>query len=159
MTTATSILRVVGLGPGLVAEKMVGSASAAATMASIEAFTPAMVGENFWVPFLSPPSKMLAPKTRSTLPMMEPIIEALTTVVRPAERAKIVMMSSAALPKVALRMPPTLGPACSPRDSVAWPNTQASPIRASEETAKIKSMFACKSSVTTTAAVSNTVAP
>jgi len=34
------------------------------------------------------------------------MIEAFTTVVSPAERAKMVMISSAALPKVALRMPP-----------------------------------------------------
>jgi hypothetical protein len=54
---------------------------------------------------------MLMPKTRSALPSTEPMMEALTTVVSPAERAKTVMMSSAALPKVPLRMPPTHGPA------------------------------------------------
>ncbi len=110
ITTATSTLRDVGGVPGVVAAKIVGRARATATMASIEALTPAMVEEKVWVPFLRPPSSKLAPSTKSTLPMMEPMIEALTTVVRPAERAKMVMMSSAALPKVALRMPPMRGP-------------------------------------------------
>ncbi len=106
---------------------MVGRESAAATMASIEALIPAMVGEKVWVPFLSPPKQEAAPRTRSTLPMIEPMIEAFTTVVRPAERAKMVMMSSAALPKVALRMPPILGPAWWPRHSVAWPEYPGEP--------------------------------
>jgi hypothetical protein len=98
---------------------MVGRARAAATMASIEEFIPAMVAENVWVPFFRPPIRRLAPRTRRTLPMIEPMIEAFTTVVRPAARAKIVMMSSAAFPKVALRTPPIRGPAWCPRDSVA----------------------------------------
>jgi hypothetical protein len=60
---------------------------------------------------LRPPIRRLAPSTRSTLPMTEPMIEAFTTVVSPAERAKMVIMSSAALPKVAFIMPPIRGPA------------------------------------------------
>src|SRR5918997_4393770 len=102
MITATSTLKDVGGLPGVVAAKIVGRARATATMASIEELTPAMVGEKLWVPFLRPPSSRLAPSTKSTLQMMEPMMEALTTGVRPAERAKMVMMSSAALPKVAL---------------------------------------------------------
>ena len=90
--------------------------------------TPAMVAEKLCVPFLRPPRRRLAPSTSSTLLM----IEAFTTAVRPAERAKIVMMSSAALPKVALRTPPTRGPAWWLNDSVACPRTQASRTRASE---------------------------
>ena len=42
--------------------------------------------------------------------MIEPMIDAFTTVVRPAERAKMVIINSAALPKVAFRMPPTREP-------------------------------------------------
>jgi hypothetical protein len=91
--------------------KTVGSANPKATQASIAEFAPAMVGEKFWVPFLIPPIRRLAPSTRSTLPITEPMIEAFTTVVSPAERAKMVMISSAALPKVALRTPPIWGPA------------------------------------------------
>jgi hypothetical protein len=40
--------------------------------------------ENLWVPFFSPPIKRLAPRTRSTLPITDPMIYAFTTVVRPA---------------------------------------------------------------------------
>ena len=100
----------VGFGPGLVTAKMVGRESAAATMASIEALMPAISAEKVWTPFFRPPKRRLAPSTSRTLPMIEPMIEAFTTVVRPAERAKMVIMSSAALPKVALRMPPMRGP-------------------------------------------------
>jgi hypothetical protein len=113
------MLSVVGPWPGFVAPKMVGRARAVATIPSIEAFMPAMVGEKLWAPFFKPPRSRLAPRTSSTLPMIEPMIDALTIVVRPAERAKMVMISSAALPKVALRMPPMRGPAWWPRDSVA----------------------------------------
>ena len=97
--------------------------------------TPAMVAEKLCVPFLRPPRRRLAPSTSSTLLM----IEAFTTAVRPAERAKIVMMSSAALPKVALRTPPTQGPAWWLNDSVACPRTQASRTKASEVRAKTRS--------------------
>src|SRR3712207_7190703 len=69
------MLKVVGFGPGSVAAKMVGRASAAATMASIEAFTPAMVAEKVWMPFFRPPRRRLAPRTSRTLPMIEPMIE------------------------------------------------------------------------------------
>ena len=81
-----------------------------ATMASIEALMPAISAEKCWMPPLRPPNSRLAPSTSSTLPMIEPMIEAFTTVVSPAERAKRARMSSAALPKVALRMPPMRGP-------------------------------------------------
>src|SRR3712207_974255 len=88
---------------------------------------------------------------------MEPMIEAFTTVVRPADRAKMVMMSSAALPNVALRIPPMRRPAWPARLSVAWPRTQARPIRASAVIAKIKRVGACSSSTATTATVSAAV--
>ena len=42
--------------------------------------------------------------------MIEPVSDALTTSICPAVRAKKAMMSSAMLPKVALRMPPICGP-------------------------------------------------
>src|SRR5439155_1680753 len=69
---------------------------------------------------------MLTPRTRRTFPMIEPVREALTTSARPLDRAKIAMISSVALPKVALRRPPTPGPACLPSSSVASPRNQAS---------------------------------
>ena len=42
--------------------------------------------------------------------MIEPVIDAFTTSYRPARRAMMAMMSSAALPKVALSSPPTPSP-------------------------------------------------
>ena len=59
--------------------------------------------------------------------MIEPVREALTTSSSPACRAKKAMISSAMLPKVALRMPPTCGPVRAPRRSVERPTIQASP--------------------------------
>lgn len=106
---------------------------------------------------MSPPKSTLMPRTSSTFPMTEPMIEAFTTVVSPAERAKIVMISSAALPKVAFRMPPMRGPACAPRLSVACPSTQASPTSASALTVKTKMVGAFVSALTTAAAESRPV--
>ena len=59
--------------------------------------------------------------------MIEPVIDALTTVIRPACSAKNAMISSAMLPKVALRMPPTWGPVSAPSRSVDRPTIQARP--------------------------------
>ena len=66
--------------------------------------------------------------------MIEPVIEALTTSMRPACRAKKAMISSAMLPKVAFRIPPTCGPVSAPRRSVERPTTQARPRIATAET-------------------------
>ena len=91
------------------------------------AFAPAMRWLNVWVPWRSPPMSTLAPSTSSRLPMIEPVSEALTTSMRPACRAKKAMISSAMLPNVALRMPPTCGPVSDPSRSVDSPTTQARP--------------------------------
>ena len=53
-----------------------------------------------------PPASMEAPSTRRTFPTIDPAIEAFTTSWRPARRAASAMISSAALPKVALRSHP-----------------------------------------------------
>ena len=66
--------------------------------------------------------------------MIEPVSDALTTSIRPAWRAKNAMISSAMLPNVALRMPPTCGPVSDPRRSVDRPTTQASPRIAAADT-------------------------
>lgn len=61
---------------------------------------------NICRPFLRPPKSMAKPRTRRRLPSMEPVIEANTSSIWPARMAVRVMISSAALPKVALRSPP-----------------------------------------------------
>ena len=53
---------------------------------------------------------------------MLPVIDALTRSTRPARSATIAMISSAALPKVALSSPPTVGPVRSAICSVARPH-------------------------------------
>ena len=54
------------------------------------------------------------------------MIDAVATSSWPARIAKMVMISSAALPNVAFSTPPILGPALSPSCSVATPTIQAS---------------------------------
>src|SRR6185312_5397261 len=101
--------------------------------ASIDAFIPATRWLNDCRPFLRPPMKNDAPRTRSVLPRIDPVIEAVATSSWPARMAKIVMISSAALPKVAFSTPPTLGPLLSPSCSVATPTIHASVSSASPD--------------------------
>ena len=75
--------------------------------------------------------------------MIEPVRDALTTSIRPACRAKNAMMSSAMLPNVALRIPPTCGPVSEPSRSVERPTTQARPRIASAATMKMTVGSAC----------------
>src|ERR1044072_4666875 len=65
--------------------------------------------------------------------MIEPVIEALTTLVRPFDRANSAMINSAAFPKVAFKSPPIPWPRCSARCSVARPIHQASGMIAMHE--------------------------
>ncbi|MNO01185.1 hypothetical protein D3C81_2212630 [compost metagenome] len=58
-----------------------------------------------------PPAKILRPSTSSRLPMIEPVRLALTISNRPSFTRKKAMINSAALPKVALRKPPSRCPA------------------------------------------------
>ena len=76
--------------------------------------------------------------------MIEPVSDALTTSIRPACRAKNAMISSAMLPNVALRMPPTCGPVSEPSRSVDRPTTQASPRIAAADTTNRTVWSACR---------------
>src|SRR2546428_10278132 len=71
--------------------------------------------------YLVPPNRMERPSTSSTLPMIDPVREAFTTLVRPLERAMPAMISSAAFPKVALSNPPRPSPTRAASASVARP--------------------------------------
>ena len=106
---------------------MAGTKSPIRASTSSAAFAPAIFSLNVWVPWRRPPTRTLAPMTSSRLPMIEPVSDALTTSMRPACRAKNAMISSAMLPNVALRMPPTCGPVIAPSRSVERPTTQARP--------------------------------
>ena len=59
---------------------------------------------------VQPPTSIARPSTISRLPRIEPVSEALTISVSPARRAMKPMISSAALPNVALSRPPSPGP-------------------------------------------------
>src|SRR5947208_3001069 len=71
--------------------------------------------------YLVPPHTIERPSTSSTLPMIDPVREAFTTFVKPLERAMPAMISSAALPKVALSNPPSPSPTRTASASVARP--------------------------------------
>ena len=80
-----------------------------------------------------PPKSSEKPSTRRRLPITEPVSEPRTTSVRPWFTASSAMISSGALPKVALRKPPMPGPVCSAACSVASPISHASGMSASAE--------------------------
>ena len=84
----------------------------------------------------SPPARKAAPRTSSRLPMIEPVIEALTTSSMPARSATRAMISSAALPSVALRKPPIASPTRAASFSVARPSRPASGTMAMQATTK-----------------------
>ena len=57
-----------------------------------------------------PPASIAPPETSSRLPRIEPVSDARTTSLSPLVSAMMPMISSAALPKVALSNPPQVGP-------------------------------------------------
>lgn len=65
--------------------------------------------------------------------MIEPVIDALTTLVRPRESAMPAMINSAAFPKVALSNPPIPSPMRAASASVARPIQPATGMIASAE--------------------------
>jgi len=67
-------------------------------------------GSKRWMPFRMPPSIKDMPITSRIFPRMEPVIEAFTSSSSPSRMATIVMINSAALPRVAFSSPPTRGP-------------------------------------------------
>src|SRR2546429_292172 len=85
---------------------------------------------------LNPPSRMDSPRTSRILPTMDPVIEAFTTLVSPLESAMAAMISSAALPKVAFKSPPSPSPTRAASSSVARPIQPATGMIASAEQTK-----------------------
>ena len=106
--------------------------------ASIEAFMPASRRSKLCTPLRRPPTRNDSPSTSSVLPRIDPVIAARATSISPAEMANMVMISSAALPKVAFSTPPTRGPALSPSCSVEMPTIQASISSASAASTNCK---------------------
>ena len=85
---------------------------------------------------LMPPLKNEKPRTNNRLPIIEPVIEALTTPSRPFAIANRAMMSSAALPKVAFNKLPTPEPKCFAKCSVDRPIQAANGMIAKQATMK-----------------------
>src|SRR4051794_18190090 len=101
---------------------------AAAARSSIADCADAAVREKCWRPRGStfrPPTRIDAPRTSRTLPMIEPISEALTTSCSPFCSAKRAMISSGALPNVTFSSPPMPGPERADNSSVARPISAA----------------------------------
>ncbi len=73
----------------------------------IAAWCPVCFALKRCTPCFVPPATADSPRIRSVFPMIEPVIEAFTRSTSPRRSAKIVMMSSAAFPNVALRRPPS----------------------------------------------------
>ena len=93
-----------------------------------------------------PPTSIDAPITSSTLPMIDPTIDAFTTSWRPSMSAKKAMISSGALPKVTFRRPPMPGPVRAAIASVASPITAAQGITPSAAAPNTITGPACASS-------------
>ena len=85
---------------------------------------------------LIPPLKNEKPRTNSRLPIIEPVIEALTTPSKPFAMANMAIISSAALPNVAFNKLPTPEPRCFAKCSVDRPIQAASGMIARQEMMK-----------------------
>ena len=79
-----------------------------------------------------PPKSSENPRTSRRLPTTLPVSEPRTTSVSPSWTASSAMISSGALPKVALRKPPIPGPVWCAACSVASPISHASGMSAAE---------------------------
>jgi len=84
--------------------------------------------------YFVPPHKM--DSTSRMLPIIEPVIDALTTLLRPFESAITAMISSAAFPNVAFNNPPAPSPIRAANASVARPIHPASGIMPTAEQMK-----------------------
>src|SRR6266567_4293188 len=108
---------------------VVGMANAASTSTIIAEYFPASRALKYCLPQRQPPRASEEPRTSSILLMIEPMIEALTTEISPCCSAKMPIIISGALPKVALSRPPAMLPTCAARSSVAKPINAARGIR------------------------------
>eukprot|EP00967_Tisochrysis_lutea_P007793 scaffold9305_cov29-Tisochrysis_lutea.AAC.2 len=74
--------------------------------------------EKVWTSYFNPPRKNAVPSTRSRLDITEPSSESCTMRRSPERIAKSETIISVALPKVALRSPPTVAEVCKASCSV-----------------------------------------
>src|SRR4029453_6562124 len=98
----------------------------------------------------SPAARSVAPRTKRRFPRMLPVMDAFTTAVCPAFSAAMATMSSAALPNVAFRSPPSPGPGGLAPAWVAEPIHRARGTRASAASTNTH-VPACSQAATTVA--------
>src|SRR6266699_2608057 len=122
---------------------VVGMANAASTSTIIAEYFPASRALKDCLPQRQPPRASEEPRTSSILLMIEPMIEALTTEISPCCSAKMPIIISGALPKVALSRPPVMLPTCAARSSVAKPINAARGIRLMAAQIKMASSCRC----------------
>mmetsp|Transcript_33166 Transcript_33166/g.76627 ORF Transcript_33166/g.76627 Transcript_33166/m.76627 type:complete len:264 (-) Transcript_33166:27-818(-) len=103
----------------------VGITSANTANNSKEYCVRAPVGLNRWVVKFTPPQKKHMPRTSRRFDTMLPTKLPFTTSVRPSRSAKMAMIISTALPKVAFNRPPKVGPTEHASCSVASPSSLA----------------------------------
>ena len=136
-----------------------GTMMAIAASAIMPTWVRAPMVAKVWTGCFRPPARNAAPSTSSRLPMIEPVSEALTTSSMPARSATRAMISSAALPSVALRKPPIPSPTRAASFSVARPSRPASGMMATQASTNTSSGLSgrawCSKSVTGTASSSH----
>ncbi len=93
-----------------VATRIVGTARPMIAMSSIDDWMPMFSLLKRCSLYLKPPATTLKPNMRRMLPMMAPVIDALTRSSSPALMATTAIMISAALPNVTLRRDPAVAP-------------------------------------------------
>ncbi len=120
-TNTLSSLMILPPASGAVCKNIAGITKAIATNNNEELAANAPVLLNFCFLYFQPPANIAIPATNKRFPIIEPVIEALTTSTNPALIAKIPIKSSVALPKVALSSPPSAGPTYTAISSVASP--------------------------------------
>ncbi|MNP46519.1 hypothetical protein D3C76_1405210 [compost metagenome] len=94
-----------------VLKKTAGTKSAITATIMSEPFSPARETLKFCTLNFNPPANRLRPRTNSRLPIIDPVRLAFTISNNPSLTRKMAMISSAALPNVAFKNPPSRCPA------------------------------------------------
>lgn len=114
---------------------------------------------NFCRLYLVPPIKKDNPATNNRFPKTEPVKEASTTPTSPAFKEKMEMINSTALPKVAFKSPPILGPMTIAKLSVALPMNPASAMIVKQYTMNMITLGQCSKEPMTDKGTPSTTSP
>ena len=114
---------------------------------------------NFYRLYLVPPTKNESPATNNKFPKTEPVKDANTTPTSPAFNEKMDMINSTALPKVAFKRPPILGPMTIAKLSVARPMKPASATMVKQYTMNMITLGQCNNDPMTDMGTPNRTSP